>query len=265
MRVWRNLPGPAWSRAAIAAAIVVVLGLRVGEEAGTAKGGSRLNVDYEPPRFSVEAWDVGVAEVLREIGMKIGFTVVEAGLSPSLLRFSIKDAPLEEVLRQILRSENHVLLYRDEENSGSVVRRAVDKVVLLGPGMSTSRIADSSGPPRAQDDGGKMVGLLPTPFPRVGAILPPASADGSNFTASDLLTSHARSGIPEVETSRPSGNAQQTAGAAKAMPRRASEPAPSPGEALAITTHMAQRNLAALVEGLNVATASLLKSLPGRR
>src|SRR5262249_47723019 len=76
-------------------------------------GGPRLRVDYVASRVLVDAHDVTLAQVLREIGAKVGFTVVDNRASSALVSVSMQDASVDEVLRRLLRTENHTVLYVD--------------------------------------------------------------------------------------------------------------------------------------------------------
>src|SRR5262245_32807894 len=97
-------------------------------------GAGRLDVDYRPPRLSVEATDHTLTQILGAIGAKVGFTVVDNGAPSEPMTVSIRDASVEDALRQLLRGTNHSLVYLDETSPGSV---PIDKVVLLGaPGIA---------------------------------------------------------------------------------------------------------------------------------
>jgi hypothetical protein len=88
-----------------------------------------LRVEYDPPHVSVAATEVGLGELLRLIGAKVGFSVAEGRAALRLVTVSIAHASLDDVLRQLLRAENHTILYR--QGADAVVM--VDRIVLLGP------------------------------------------------------------------------------------------------------------------------------------
>ena len=73
----------------------------------------RMRVVYHAPLLSIDASEVPVTEILREVGRAVGFAVVDAGAPDARHSFSIHEASLPVALQQLLRSENHVLLYRD--------------------------------------------------------------------------------------------------------------------------------------------------------
>ncbi len=94
----------------------------------------RISVMYNAPLITIEASGVTVAQVLREIGRKVGFSIVDAWSSDARLSFSIHDASLPGALQQLLRSENHVLLYRKGTQT-------IDTVMLLGARVAKAPVA----------------------------------------------------------------------------------------------------------------------------
>lgn len=93
---------------------------------------SALNVDPSPSGLTVEAHGVGVEEVLREMGEKLGFTVVAKEAAHPVVNVSIKDATPEEALQQVLRGENYAIVYRRPEGKQSQAGK-IDKILLLSP------------------------------------------------------------------------------------------------------------------------------------
>ncbi len=98
-----------------------------------AEGKPRVSVVYEGRRLSVEARDVSLTEVLRAIGAKVGFAVVNAGDAQRTVTLSLKDATLDAVLRELLRPGNYVLVYR--EDGGGKKPSRIETIVLLGPAV----------------------------------------------------------------------------------------------------------------------------------
>jgi len=88
-----------------------------------------LRVEYDPPWLSVEAHEVNLLEVLALIGEKVGFRVVDGGGSSVRVTLSVARAPLEEVLRRLLRSENHTILYH--RAPAGIVR--ADTIIVSSP------------------------------------------------------------------------------------------------------------------------------------
>ena len=228
-------------------------------------GSSRLDVDYRPPRLSVEASGLTLAEILSAIGAKVGFTVEDAGAPSGTVTVSIHGASVEDVLRQLLRGTNHSVLYLQEASPGST---PIDKVVLLGaPGerqQGTAGVAPAAGAdpvntgslaqPRALDSGSPVAAA---PFsPQWNPLLswdPGLNGEvaGDPATAStsvgDLLRMHAQSAtqIPPTPDSA----------------QRSAAPVGNLDASLAETTLRAQQDLAALVKGLAAATKALQDSL----
>lgn len=238
-------------------------------------GSSRLDVDYRPPRLSVEASGLTLAQILSAIGSKVGFTVVDTGAPSGPVTVSIHDASVEDVLRQLLRGTNHSVLYLEGTGPGST---PIDKVVLLGaPGVAQPT---TTAPDRQQStaalepardaapvtsnrslvepqtvDSGSTVAAVPF-TPQWNPLLswdpgPGAESAGDPATASnsvgDLLRVHAQSAVPVAPTLP---NAQRPAA-----------PAGNLETSLAETTRRAQQDLAALVKGLAAATRALQDSV----
>jgi len=55
---------------------------------------SGLRVEYDPPKLSVNAREVSLGAVLRAIGAKVGFSVVETAPASKLVTLSIRNASL---------------------------------------------------------------------------------------------------------------------------------------------------------------------------
>src|SRR5712691_8718673 len=85
-------------------------------------------VVYRAPFISIEARNVDLPVLLGEIGRQVGFEVVWAEMPRQPLSFEIHDATVEEVLRRLLRSEDHVIVYGNKEGTPRV-----DSIVLRGP------------------------------------------------------------------------------------------------------------------------------------
>lgn len=248
-----------------AAALLLWLGL---SDPGLAAESKRhLSVVYTPPRLSVEARGVSAAEVLREIGAKVGFAVVEIGGTGPALTISIKDAPLEEALRQLLRGENHALAYRD--SGTGMAGGGIATIVLLGPPTS-ARAIPGPGEPRPVQ--GRPEDTFRTPrelprlldFPAVGR-----DQDNAALQVEQLLRAHALPGLEPRTEATPSPTLKSRVRTAPEGSARGVLPTPVPSDTqgtLAATTRLAQQNLKALMDGLATATASLLGSggHPGR-
>ena len=207
---------------------------------------AELQVEYEASRLSVTAADVSLPEVLRAIGAKVGFTVADAGGASQAVAISVEDASVDDVLRQLLRTQNHTILYRE---SGAA--EVVDRIVLLGlPGQGGSPVVASAPPPAS---------TAPRPPAAVPGGAPAASpaagdgtvADADQPTVGNMLRSHAVAGAPPQVGQEP---AEETPAAA---PPAASGTPAALQETLATATRRAQEGLSSLVEGLQRATESL--------
>jgi len=211
-----------------------------------------VRVDYAPPYLSVSASEVSLGELLRRIGEKVGFTVATEHAASAPVTVSIAGASVDSALRQLLRAENHTILYRQGANAAAVV----DRIVLLGApaqGVSVADVAQQPGPD-ASSVGSGAPGAGPSPQTVASGALPiqgtpgNGSADEPPVTVTDMLRSQALAGAPPP---------------APAIGEPAPAAAPSsPEENLATTTRRAQQALSQLVEGLDRATRSLQQQAP---
>jgi len=80
--------------------------------------------------FTVRADGVTALDALRQIGARAGFTVIDAGAGQALMSAEINDAPLDTILRVLLRGEHHLIVY------GAVpamtAAPAIEKIVMFG-------------------------------------------------------------------------------------------------------------------------------------
>ena len=184
--------------------------------------------------MSVAATEVGLGDLLRLIGAKVGFSVAEGRAALRRVTVSIASASVDDVLRQLLRAENHTILYR--QGADAIVM--VDRIVLLG----------------APAEGVPDTGPRPSQEAQVVRAVPASSGAGERATTGeqppvgDMLQSHAVAGVPPQP-------------AAAADPAAPSAP-PSPEERPAITTQRAQPGLTSQVEGQERAPGALQQPAP---
>jgi len=69
-------------------------------------------VSHGPQGYSVDATQTNVVQVLTEMGQHAGFTVEAPDTFNSPITLSVQDAPLDQVLRRVLRNENYIIVYR---------------------------------------------------------------------------------------------------------------------------------------------------------
>jgi hypothetical protein len=258
----------------LAGVLVALLCLAPVGSACAGDGGPRLRVDYHPPRLSVDAAGVTLAQVVGEIGAKVGFTVVDNGASSTLLNVSIQNTSMGEVLRQLLRGENHTIVYL----TGDAVPD-IGTIVLLGEptllkasvypgdrrqaqghqeGIPGDRQAPSLAVPPA-------VSPLPVPSPWTPESTPhlswegrasadrSADAESPPITVGDIVKAHAMAAV------------QTGPEAMDGASRAASVPQANLDVVLAETTRRAQQSLAALIDALATATRSMNESLASGR
>jgi hypothetical protein len=146
-----------------------------------------VRVEYDPPLVSVAATEVGLGDLLRLIGAKVGFSVAEGRAALRLVTVSIASASLEDVLRQLLRAENHTILYRQ----GPDAMVMVDRIVLLGTPAEGVSVADT-GPRPSQD----APALPSSPGPISSGAGESATTGERQASAGDMLQSQALAGLP---------------------------------------------------------------------
>jgi hypothetical protein len=248
-------------------AALLGVALMAGHPATVASAEPRLSVTYHAPLISIDASEVTVAEVLREVGRAVGFSIVEAGSSDARLNFSIHDASLPEALQQLLRSENHVLLYGEGT-------QPIAAVMLLGAGVAraptpfnqSDDVSSHSGN-QDQGDTNPPAEIAPPSATPVSGAPPSTPADLGEYrrwaevspevvNATDLLLRHAGSGVAASPTMPASGSSPVAASSAISPDAGAADP----GSTLAITTRLAQQNLTKLIQALSAATSSMLSS-----
>ncbi len=235
---------------------------------------SGLRVDYDPPLLSVEAREVSLVAVLRAIGAEVGFSVVETAPSSRVVTLSIRNASLDDILRQLLRAKNHTMIYRVVGRS-SVEFGPIDRIVLFGDSVAVPSAAvptgDSSRDPRKAPDHGDAgartvpLALLTSPqsWPASTAFLNSAPVETGDTAAppmsvGEMLQTHA---MATAQGAQPAGN-----GASVLTPPPASSTPPANLDvALAEATRRAQQSLGALIDGLATATRSMQQSLPTGR
>ena len=146
-----------------------------------------VRVEYDPPHVSVAATEVGLGELLRLIGAKVGFSVAEGRAALRLVTVSIAHASLDDVLRQLLRAENHTILYR--QGADAVVM--VDRIVLLGPPAEGVSVTDT-GPRPSQE----APALASSAGPGSAGTGESATTGERRTSVGDMLQSQALAGLP---------------------------------------------------------------------
>ena len=240
-----------------APAVLLGIALIAGHPATMASSEPQMRVVYHAPFISIDASGVTVVEVLREVGRTVGFSIVDAGSSDVRRSFSIHEAALPAALEQLLRSENHVLLYREGTQT-------LATVMVLG-----ARVARAPAPFQNQDQGrmNPPPEIAPTSATPVSGAPPPTQTDLAEYrrlaegspevaNATDLLLRHAWSAMAASQTTSASGGDPEASSSAPATDATAADPSTT----LATTTRLAQENLTTLVQALSAATASTLPS-----
>lgn len=222
--------------------------------AGGEQDRAELRISLDPARVSVEARHRSLSEVLAALGAKAGFAVIGLGSSPAVEHLAAQGDSVEDVVRQLLRGEDHALLFRAEVASAPY--RELDTIVLVSRGRAASA-AVMGEPGKSARTGPGVMGEAPGPeagartFPGPGhdpeaGGWDAAGADGG--VVEGLLRAHARPTSP--------ARRHAVAGADPDAPLAGDD------EALAIATQTARESLRALIEGLATASSSLLPPGP---
>jgi hypothetical protein len=243
----------------------------------------QLRVQGTPAGLMVEAKEVSLEEVLQAIGAQAGFTVVvEPGVDRPPVTVTIRNAPIETVLAQVLRGENYSLVYRDGG-------RAIARLLVLSPPtvMAARRPApvgllqmpagavppnsslharsiptisqghtetDRSVSQKRTRDRGKVDGAEGEPPLTVGELLQSQAFSALGGWQGETVSAHFSGGGATDGSAQPFVAGVNTAAVPPATP---SSEGLTQEEALAIATRVAQQNLQALVEGLTTVTHSL--------
>lgn len=238
-----------------------------------------LSIIYNAPHLTMEVQEISLRKVLREIGAKVGFSVVDMGVSRTVPSFSIKDAPLEEALRRLLSGASYVVIYRGEGEGKVPANGVIHKIFLLSPPSHAAAVTDiiqSQGEPtrpldasltsqstisRSRDQR-RMRGRVTkdeTTALKFGGI--PRARARPGFREH---TRGSRSKTLSVKVNQPLQSTVVTAGGG--LTSEASTPRLSSdiNEALVTTTRLAEQNLTALIDRLTTAESSLLHSLANK-
>ena len=150
--------------------------------------------ESDPPHVSVAATEVGLGELLRLIGAKVGFSVAEGRAASRLVTVSIASVSLDDVLRQLLRAENHTILYR----LGADATVMVDRIVLLGAPAEGVSVADTG--PRPSQEAPALVSSAVPMSPGAGES---ATTGERQASVGDMLQSQAVAGLPQQPAAVP--------------------------------------------------------------
>jgi len=235
-----------------------------------------LSIIYNAPHLTMEVRDISLPKVLRKIGAKVGFSVVDMGVSRTVPNFSIKNATLEEVLRRLLSGESYTVFYQAEGEAEVHAGGVIHKVFLLSPPTKVTDIIQSQREPTRPLDASltsqstisrsvaqrrrmrDRVTKDETTALKFGGI--PRARARPGFRE---LTRGSRSKTLSVKVNQPLQSTVVTAGGG--LTSEASTPRLSSDidikEALTTTTRQAEQKLAALIDGLTTAESSLLQSL----
>jgi hypothetical protein len=240
--------------------------------------GRGVRIVVAPQRVLIESRGLSVRDVLHALGARTGFTVVGGDSAPAVDEISLESTSIEDLVRLLLRNENYVVVYRQEERSS---RREIDEIILSGPAAAP----DGQVQPRAAhtEHSGSFAETPRQPHGpadrspvsiSLGSDAGPSEAVGTDGTVGvdGLLRSHVGPmlGTGLGSPASPGGgtpslarDAGQPVGGSTGQGGGESAPAGTAhAETLAAATLKAQQNLGALVEGLAAATRSLIEPGP---
>ena len=150
----------------------------------TAQAEPFLEISESSDGFTIDAENVSVSKILRGLGAKADFSVVDqTGATETLAIFAIEDAVLSQVLATLLANTNHLLVY------GGADTAQVTRVVLM---RTTTQ------PARAQTNRARQASPLAGP----GAKTPPTPPIRGTQNPSDEIparTAEERPYLPSEE------------------------------------------------------------------
>jgi len=270
-------------------AAAVLWGIAVFQRVSMAAGEDLVQVISTPAGLTVEAHSADVAQILREVGAQVGFVVVAREAPYPVVDVSIKDTLLEEALQQLLRGENYALVYRSQGEGKIAGGGKIGKVVLLSPPTALAATpATESG--RQQQEHRQALVQNQENTPQPSDAQPAGQATTAVFsqegwqrieekktgnpltdpvTVNDLLKTQASqalavSGYAETLSTDDQLSAESSPEVPSAGMQLGEEEQRDVQRALAITTQVAQRNLATLVESLSSATNAFVNAQAGQ-
>jgi hypothetical protein len=197
-----------------------------------AYGNPFLEVKKTASGYTVEAENATLPQVLSALGAQAGFSVQDSGaMRPPIPFFEASDASLESMLRRLLESTNHLIVYRGGTDQREITEGSIDRIVLLSPverrqtppsggGATTSSLAGPPGtqaPPRAPRQPPPQPGQRPQiapppgmpadqgsagvpPLPDPATAFPPdmSGAPGSTVYSEDTLAEMERQAIEQL-------------------------------------------------------------------
>ena len=185
--------------------------------AGTASAqddAARL-VSHGPQGYSLDVHATPVVQVLTDLGQQAGFAVEAPDTFNSQITVSMQDAPLEQLLRRLLRDENYIIVYRGGVQKTSVSGGKIDRIVLLSQAAAGGAKPPGNASPLAGPGGAAH------PGPRGGLQAPPPPGaqpdEGEDIaTRSARARAHAEARRAALGNGQPAGG---NAGAAQMVPQ----------------------------------------------
>jgi len=235
-----------------------------------------LSIIYNAPHLTMEVREISLPKVLRKIGAKVGFSVVDMGVSRTVPNFSIKNATLEEVLRRLLSGESYTVFYQAEGEAEVHAGGVIHKVFLLSPPTKVTDIIQSQREPtRPLDASLTSQSTISRSVAQRRMRDRVIKDETTALKFGGIPRARARPGFREltrgsrsktslsVKVNQPLQSTVVTAGGGLTSeaftPRLSSDI--DIKEALTTTTRQAEQKLAALIDGLTTAESSLLQSL----
>lgn len=143
-------------------------------------------VSQSPQGYSLDVHAIPVVQVLTDLGQQAGFTVEAPESFNSQITASVQDAPLDQVLRRLLRDENYIIVYRGGVQKTSLSGGKIDRIVLLSQAASGGAKPPGGGSPLAGPGGAAQ------PGPRGGLQAPPLPGAAPDDEGGDIATRSAR-------------------------------------------------------------------------
>ena len=99
---------------------------------------SFLEITRTDNGFTIDAEEVSINKILRELAQKADFEIVDAtGVSETLAVFTVEDKPLPDALKSLLAKQNHLIVYAGSKDPAQPGK--VSKVILMRPNSETKQ------------------------------------------------------------------------------------------------------------------------------
>jgi len=149
-------------------------------------------VSHSAQGYSLDASATPIVQILTEIGQRAGFTIEAPDTFSSQITASMRDVPLDQLLRRVLRDENYIIVYRGGVQKTSVSGEKIDRIFLLSQAAASGAKAPGGGSPLAGPGGAGAKGQGPGPPGVLQAPPPPPGEEEGGDIATRSARARAR-------------------------------------------------------------------------